>query len=76
MEHFRFMLYNDIITQILHCIEIPAETKVGTVAKFCSTQNEVEHWTLIYESELFTEMDNLISKVDFYPKESDWFSLG
>ena len=65
---------NEIITQISCYIGIQAETKAGTVAKFCSTQNEIG--TVTNEWRLLTEMDNLISKVDFYPSGSDWSWLG
>lgn len=67
MEHFHFLWYNETITLILQYIEICAETNFGMVAKFCSTQNEIEDCVLIYELGLLTEMDNLIFKVDFTP---------
>lgn len=65
MEHFHFLWYNETITLILHDIEICAETNFGMVAKFCSTQNEINDCILTYELGLLTEMDNLIFKVDF-----------
>lgn len=75
MEHSHYTLRNEAITQILHYREIHTETKVGVAAEFCSPQNETEDWAVTEELELLTELDNLISKVDFYPKESDRFLL-